>query len=453
VKKYSIALVFLCSLIAVSCGDDSSEAVDVSGLLTEAASYLGTSIPDFGNTVGSRTTPGYDSRRAIEFITPSKWSSATSGDHISPPGGVVSSPGDEPTYGGATLPALVNYRDFMKMALDPEFKRSSDGRTYRPTVFGRFDSLVEILGYMQQAGVSVDGSGLPAVGSYNVSLTLPERATTVRIIAEISATANTTYYDRRVDLIGFNDANGNTALDNGEQLMINNLMWIRANASALNFMMIEQRESSRRGRAINHGSLNVLKWDRTTGKFQFEYVSVPSDSVTNGNLEIFRAYVESTDGKTYAYGFTGKADQTLSPADYLQYALYAPTSGTTEGTVSLRELRTDSDVWQGNICATFTTGVGAVGDTTGDSEPASGGTCAGQAADALNTKAGIMGFANGIRNATVWTAPFDDKGFPATAKPDWSVAADRAAWLVAGDTVSVSFSDRTGFIAAWDGTP
>ncbi len=442
--------VVVSALFVLSCSDE-AQVSTLSDLINEAAVYLGDAIPDYENDIGrGKRFVMSAASRDTEFITPSVWSSTTPGDLIDPPGGVVSDPGGEPNYEGAALPTKVNYRDYMKMALDPAFKRASDGGTTRPTVFGRFDSLTDILGHMESAGITVDADGLPATGEYSVNYTVDSQA--LRILASVTATSDSTYYDRKIDLIGFSDTNSNGQVDGGEAVRVDTLMWVRATSSELNFMMQEGRDADDDGDKDSM-SLNVLKWNKTTGAFSFEYVSDTNEDQDNGNLEIFRAFIEGTGGKTYVYGWTGKADPADDSADYLQYALYTPLSTETEGTVSLRQLRTDGDIWLGNLCSTFTTGAAVVGDTTGDPEPASGGTCSGQVSDSLNTKAGIMGFAFGVRANDTWVETADDKGFPATANTDLSVEANRSAWLDAGEGISVSFSNRANFISHWDGTP
>ncbi len=446
-KKSLVLLLPVSIAFLAGCGSDSATVPKVSEQLSSAATFLSNALPKFGNSVGARESA---SDRSINFITPAVWSSTSAGDKTNPPGGVVSDASGEPQYGGATMPTLVNYRDFMKMSLDPDFKRKGDDGTNRPTVFGRFDSMVKIIGYMNEAGITVDASGMPAVGSYNVPLTLDGNS--FRIVAVIASTSVSTYYDRTIDMYAFVDSNGNQVLDDGETLAFRNLMWMRSNTSSLNFMMVELGDRNSDTTPDTVG-VNVIRWNISTGNFQFEYISNPDDAISNGNMEIFRAQVAATGDQAYLYGFTGKANPAHGGGDFLQYALYSPTTSSAEGTVSLREVRPDTNVWLGNVCSTFTTGVASAGDTAGEAEPASGGTCAGQAAASINTKAGIMGFANTVRGYTTWIASADAKGFPATANANWSSESARAAWLSAGQSVSVSFSDRTGFISDWDATP
>ena len=442
-------LVFM--TMVIGCSDDATpEALNTA--VTSAASYVSTAYPTL--TTSARQTHGTndESIRATNFITPAKWESTTNGDLIDPPGGVVNDASSEPNYDGAELPSLVNYRDYMKMALDDDYRRSSgdDGGTNRPTVFGRFDSVAQILGYLTSAGIAMDASG-PAVGTYNSSLTVD--GNDIRVIVDVTNTAVTTYYSRRVAVTGFVDTNNNTVFDTGENQVVDVLMWVRGSATELNFMQVEQRDDGDDD-SIDNRVVTILKWNRSTGSLQFEYVSDTDDSVNAGNLEIFRLLIESTGGKAWVYQFTGKADATAGLPDFVQWALYTPSNTATEGTYSIRQLRTNSDVWLGNLCATFATGVGAAGEAIpDDTEPAGGGTCAGQVSDSINTKVGIMGFASSIRAHTTSAETMEDKGFPANTSPDFSVAAARSLWLAAGDSVSVSFDNRTEFIAQWDGTP
>lgn len=446
-----IVLVSFIALLAFSlngCGGSSATA-NVGTQLTNAVSYLTKAIPDFGNSVGSRSTSDSVGDRTIEFITPAKFISSTAGDKIDPPGGTVTNAASEPTYLGATIPTTVNYRDYLKMSLDENFKRTSNGRTFRPTLYGRFDNISTILTTMADSGVAMDG-GMPSIGSFNLNVTVEGQ--TVRVIGSVTAATTTTYYDRRVDIYGFSDSDGSTTLNGSETKMFHNLMWMRVNGTTLNFMVVElgDRDSNATNDTV---SISVLNWNQSTGKMMFEYLSVTDDAINNANMESFRALIESTNGKTWVYGFSGKAASTRPVRDFMQWAIFTPTSTSTQGTASMYQLRTDGNTWQGNVCATFATGVGEVGDTTGDAEPASGGTCSGQVADALNIKSGIMGAIFGIRGKTTWQENADDKGFPATANNSFETEAARNAWLTAGESISTSFSDRTGFIAQWDATP
>jgi len=444
------------SLLALSLNGCGSDSADVGAQLSSAVTYLSSAIPNFGNTVGGRAATDGHADRTIEFITPARFVSATVADQIDPPGGTVSNPADEPTYLGSTIPTKVNYRDYLKMSLDENFKRTSNGRTFRPTLYGRFDNIATILTTIASSGVAMDG-GMPAVGAFNVSVTVENQA--VRVIGTVSAASNTTYYDRKLDLYGFSDTDSSGTLNGSETKMFHNLMWMRVSegtvntASTMNFMFVElgDRNSDATSDTV---SISVLNWNRTTGKMMFEYVSVTDDAISNANMEVYRALIESTNGKTWVYGFSGKAASSRIVArDFMQWAIFTPTSASTLGTASMHQIRNDGNTWQGNICATFATGVGEVGDTTGDAEPASGGTCAGQVTDSLNIKSGIMGAIFGIRADTTWQETANDKGFPASTYNSFASDEGRAAWLTAGESISASFSDRTGFIAQWDATP
>jgi hypothetical protein len=321
----------------------------------------------------------------------------------------------------------VNYRDYLKMALDADFGRADGSKTFKPTLFGRLDGLLDILTYMGQTSIPKDSDGLPTVGTHSSPLTIPGMGT-VTIDAEVSTPSVTTYYDKRMYLKG----------SAGASTLFENLIWLRSSSTALNMLHVEL--SSERI------SINVIQWNRSTGKLAFEHHTGVDD--TQGSLSHYRYLIEDSSGKQYFYSFD---DQSGTGQDYMQIALFSPTATSTEGTVSIRERVSSTnpdEIRLGNICIGFSSGTGVSADSELTGE-ASGGTCAGHT-DAINTKSGIMGPIFGIVNHSTWEESASDKGFPTS---DWSTSGNREAWLTAGDGVSTSFNTRTEFISRFAAKP
>ncbi len=427
-------------MVISGCAQDdaasSAGTVSLSTALTSALTYMNDTLPNLGNSVGAPArvaparlrTPEYLANAVVsptpslELLYTTNWANGSL--LTEPPGGVVG--GSEPNYGGSALPATVNYRDYLKMALDAEFERGS-GQTFRPTLFGRMDSLTDILTYMGQTSIPKDGDGLPTVGTHSSPLTIAGMGT-ITIDAEVSNPADTTFYDKRMYLKG--SAGGSTLFEN--------LMWIRSNSAALNMLHVELSST--------RIAFNSLQWNRSTGKLAFEHHTGVDD--TTGSFEHYRYLIESSSGKQYFYSLQ---DQSGEGKNYVQIALYSPTSTSTQGTVSVRESRiggSSNEIRLGNLCIAFSGGSGVSSDTDLSGE-VSGGTCTGHT-DAINTKSGIMGAIFTLVGYTTWTQSASNKGFPTS---NWSSSSNREAWLNAGDGITASFNTRNEFISRYAARP
>jgi hypothetical protein len=435
---FALASLALIGTLLNGCAKDdaavASTPVSISTALDSALSYMSDTLPNLGNTVGASArmaparlrTPTLTNalvNPTLELIYTTNW--AGSSIVTSPPGGQVSSPGSEPQYGGATLPTTVNYRDYLKMALDPDFERASDSRTFKPTLFGRLDGLMDILTYMGQTTMPKDSDGLPSVGTHSSPLTIPGMGT-VTIDAEVSTPSVSTFYDKHMYLKG----------SSGGSTLFENLIWLRSSSSSLNMLHVELSSTSL--------SFNVIQWNRVTGKLAFEHHSGVDD--TTASLSHYRYLIEDSSGKQYFYSLE---DANGTGQNYMQIALYSPTSTSTQGTVSLRESNSTSNkIILGNLCIGFASGTGVTSDSELSGE-ASGGTCAGHT-DAINTKTGIMGAIFGLVNHTTWQESASGKGFPTS---NWSTSGNREAWLTAGDAISTSFNTRSEFISRFAAKP
>jgi hypothetical protein len=445
----SVVLIGGCGNVSdsTSGGTDSGSTQSVTASLSAAASYIDESLPNLGNSVGFHKTAlsalntSKSSFSAINLILTSNWGSTSAGDKTDPPGGVYQS-GQEPNYGGSAMPSTVNYRDYLKMSLDSQFKRGTE--EYRPTLFGRFDNLISILTYLGQTSIEKGPDGLPVVGTHNTTLSVSGMGT-VSISAEVSNPASTTYYDKRMFLRGYADLNTNSSYDAGTDLLLfENLIWARSNSTELNMLQVELQDKNGSAGILDRMGFNVIKWNRSTGKLAFEHSSAPDDN--SGQVEHYRYLVESSTGKQYFYSLQSRMGINT---EYTQIAMYTPTPTSTQGTVSLRDIRNNGDVWLGNLCVTFANGVGASSDND-PADEASGGTCAGHT-DAINSKAGLMGVGNTIINTyDQWQDVATAKGFPTS---DWSNTTNRNAWLNAGDAVTVSIGNRADFMNRFAGSP
>jgi hypothetical protein len=431
----------------VGCGgaEQAPELGKLSGQLSAAATAMGEAIPDLGNAYGGAPAPKRKHPRVLVPLYRADWASTNPVHRVDPPGGVAQ-PGE--TYGGVAL-GQVNYRDYMKMVLDPTFSRVGDVGTYRPGLYGRMDGTIQLFTYVEQSGIPVDAAGLPEVGSHSVPFTVNGQA--LRVLADVAATSHTAWYDRRMELRGFLDSNGNGALDAGEQLAFHNLAWMRATAGQLNVMVLELRDHTQ-DTVPDVFSVHVLNWNRSTGNLRFEGFTLPDDA-TDLPLESHRLLIEQSGGKAWLHGFSGSPVPGANGAQYFQYVLYSPSSTAAEGTFSLRRL-SGTDTYFGNICGVFNTGAGEDGvDVNGQVPAAGGGTCQGQAADAIQHQASVVAPSEELLTATRWVAGADSKGFPASAHPDWSSPARLSAWLSAGEAITVSFADKAQFISRLDPAP
>lgn len=428
----------------IAAGTDSGTSQNVLTSLNAAASYIDQSLPNLGNTVGlqnSSLRTAKTSLSSMNLILTTNWGSTSASDKTDPPGGVFD-PGHEPTYGGSAMPSTVNYRDYLKMSLDSEFSRGDD--EWRPTLFGRFDNLLSILTYMAQTTIEKGSDGLPVVGTHNTTLTIPGTGT-IGILAEVTAPSSTTYYDKHMYLIGYADLNSNGSYDAGSDTsLFANLMWLRSTATELNMLQVELQDKSGSDGILDPNGFQCSQMESFYGKLAFEHSSAPNDNT--GQVEHYRYLVESSTGSQYFYSLQSRMGL---GSEYTQIAMYTPTPTSTQGTVSLRDVRNNGDVWLGNLCVTFANGVGASSDNDLNNE-ASGGTCAGHT-DSINTKAGLMGVGNTLVNTyDEWQDVATQKGFPTT---DWSNNTNRTAWLTAGDSVTVSIGNRADFLNRFAGTP
>jgi hypothetical protein len=438
-----------------SDNENSSESSEVeadgtvSEKLNDASNYVDVTIPDMLS--GTRSSASTRSNGTIEFINAGKWASASSDDLITPPGGVPQA-SETLVCDGYSVSGKVNYRDYVKIHLDSSCKMTqANGSGFKPTIYGRFDSLIQIMTYIQDSGIPTDDNGIPDLGIHTGQVTIDMG--TLTILMDVEAAQDTTYYDKRMTVTGFADTNANNLQDSDEPVLIDVLMWLRFTGTEFNFMNVDVGDYDN-DNANESFSISVLKWELDTGKMAFEYVSDTSDSVTNGNLSHYRLLIEAENSKSWLYIFDGKAS-TGDSSDFIQWALYTPDNSSEKGTVSIRQLRADtSDVWLGNICAKFATGEGEPGPEpiTGDTSSASGGTCQGHVSDSLNIKTGMMDALTKIRVNTTYLETAEDKGFPGSA--DYTASSsDKSAWLSAGDLVSVSFSNRGSFIDNFDKQP
>ncbi|MEN9798191.1 MAG: hypothetical protein RL653_1887, partial [Pseudomonadota bacterium] len=313
----------------VGCGgvEKTPELGKLSVQLGAAATAVADAIPDLGNPYAGPATPKRKHPRALVPLYRADWASTNPVHLVDPPGGVAQ-PGE--TYGGVAL-GQVNYRDYMKMVLDPAFSRAGDVGTFRPGLYGRMDDTIQLFSYVEQSGIPVDAAGLPDVGSHSVPFTVNGQS--VLVLADVAATTNTAWYDRRMELRGFIDANGNALLDAGEQLAFHNLAWLRATAGQLNVMVLELRDHTQDA-TPDVFSVHVLNWNRTTGNLRFEAFTLPNDA-TNFALESHRLLIDQAGGKAWLHGFSGSPDPAANGANYFQYVLYSPSSTATQGTFSL----------------------------------------------------------------------------------------------------------------------
>lgn len=445
-----------------ACGSDStsSQSTNIATLLGEASDYVADSFPDFQNTVGATTsninfgTLSVDDCTGIDWILAPVWSSdgGDCAEHLFfPPGGSLGT--GEPTYEGQAIPASVNYRDYFKMSLDPNFERkSSDGGNYTPGLFGRFNSMVEVLGYLSSANLTLDADGTPATGTQLGSVELDQG--TILIQAEVSIPSNTLYYDKVLHIKGHPDMNSNGVIDDNEEEVLDTLMWLRSNGTQVNFMQVDEGSGENRTSMY----IDTLKWNTSTGELAYEYISDSNDTDESGNAQIshYRVYISGSNSKAWMYGLDAKTDSTDANNNALHYAIYVPTPDTTQGTISIHDKRSSSLTFLGNLCTTFSTGSGIAGSEAmpGDSEEASGGSCAGQSADALNIKAAGLPLGNSMRSETTYNALAGEKGFPIVSHATYTTSSEATtAWKTAGEEISVSFSGRTSFLNDLDSTP
>jgi len=361
----------------ISCGSDpaSTTAANPAAALNSALSYLSTSLP----TIGSRRVEKRAANRAAyDLVT--NWATD---DIMDPVGGYP--PGSD----GMDMTIKVSPQTFFTNALNPDFEvpaGDEEHDSYRPTIFGRFESRLKILGYIAAAtGAPPVVNGLYAEGTYSVDVDVEGQSITgIQIV--VTNTPTSAHYDQKFTIT--------------KSPMIDEVFYVRNNATNINFLAYEIGE---------HKSVTICAWDLATGNMRFEYLS--DDDANEDNIEHFRFFVESTGGASYLMGLYG--DTNAGTADQQQAFGVKVDSGksSTTGTLSTNSLMPNADTLKGVGCVTFATGA----ITTG--------ACSGQT-NVIDMSTTLPTALTNLRAVTAWSQHVTRRTFDETSTVVFTSAAE-----------------------------
>ncbi len=242
---------------------------------------------------------------AGDTLTATNWDSTSTANKIFPPGGF---PQTNETYPDSTDPVVyVSLKEHIGKQLDADFARESgDGGAFKPTLFGRFDSAINIINVLAaavpdgfEAGeqtiyITMDNQGTPTAAEEE-----DEGAIAIELdIVDISD--DSTLYDLALRIVS-------------EPMDLEVWVWLKNTTAVLNFQQLEydmvdhEDDDSIPESAgeITRMSTVTLNWNRTSGEMLFEYVSVDDDAATQANGSAMRMYVEEEGGDSYLVGFEG----------------------------------------------------------------------------------------------------------------------------------------------------
>lgn len=364
--------------------DDPAPAAPSAGVaesLDAAVAYMDESLPEYGSASSVAYLQADIERKLIatvKALSPintahaaasavsgtanlsTHWDTNTSSLLIHPVGGYPGGGSGEVYPGTTTSVDLVDVKEYVGQQLDGSYTRFSGDdtpRPYKPNLFGRFENALEIVRIFGE----VFPNGL-AAGTEQVSVT--EDPTTGDVVVASAATAQTMNITLNIVDISSSSTTYDWAIhvDMGDD---DNWMWIKDDATALNFQHLESKSTSESG--VNSGnpfdriSLSTLRWDRSTGEMGFEYVSFDDDENTQAYGNIMRAYISGTGGDAYMLSFEGDSSGDATRDSHQAFSL-ASTGGddATEALVSVN-MNVTGDAAQdvsvnGSLCASMANG-------------------------------------------------------------------------------------------------
>jgi len=301
----------------------STSISELTSSINNASDYMNESLPEYG----SASVAAYQMQKAKHFlidqsqslspfpkafavatpgtgssITPNIWDS-TNNDHlIEPPGGY---PQQNETYANGNAVVHVNLKDHFGHVLDFSYSRdSSDGGKYKPTIFGRLENGMEIIGILGTAlpkGFKVGEQSFYIGMEANDSVVLKKEgdANAIKItvqVADISKKSDR--YDYAMKIVG------------AAPLDFENWVWLKNTKDAVNFQHLEYQSRTEDGETFKTMSTSTLAWNQKTGEMSFEYISVDDDSDAHRHGSAMRLYVEEEGGKSYLTSFEGSTSGT-----------------------------------------------------------------------------------------------------------------------------------------------
>jgi hypothetical protein len=276
-----------CSLSAVlclgiiSCSTKSTTATTTEAAAVTAVTTANSKLSAVANLVGGNSSSStfrdsYASRAALSGV----WETA---------GGVTG------LYNGTA----VKLQTWFIQEFDENFVNESSGA--KVTFAGRISNALQVFCFMGASGLAMDAStNLPPVGTHAVTITpaIAAKCTTEvwtetqSITLTVTATTDTTYYDRN---LSFNMG--------GDEANCPFVMLARINSTSINLAQSEDQRCQTR----NYASKSVFHYDIASKVAKFHYISRGFDASNNG-FEVYRGYLNETSDEAYVTGFYGGTD-------------------------------------------------------------------------------------------------------------------------------------------------
>ena len=333
---YSFMILSLTACLDLDDDDDDDSNVTLqtqtitTEALDEAVAYIDQSLPEYG----SASTAAYfmtESKNrllaSVKNLSPialanaaanpanaptatatlaDAWDGSVAQYLISPPGGF---PQTNETYPNTTDPVdYMNLKEHIGKQLESNFSRASgDDGSFKPTIFGRFDSALDISGIL----VALLPDGIKT-GESTVYVKLVNDEPT----ASTSDDPNAAPVNLKViDVSGSNSLYDLAIYIQSDALSVEDWVWLRNTSAALNFQQLEFKTVNNEdddnitvaAGDIDRTSVTTLNWNRTSGEMLFEYVSIDdeNENYTDVNGSAMRLYVEKTDGEAHLIAFEG----------------------------------------------------------------------------------------------------------------------------------------------------
>jgi hypothetical protein len=389
---------------------------------------------------------------AAVYVTNSIWDSVNSSEKIVIPGGASVGGCTEPSYLSAAMPTTVNLNDFVGMAMDRRLVRCTASGTYTPNILGRLGNYIERLEYLE-SGLAVNTLGVLNVASGTLATT--QDGTEMVIVYEITATTDTTYYDRAIYVKGYDDVDSSGTVTGADTVLFENLMWVRRTTTLVNFMGLEFSDkfdtngASGTDSVIDTTSLVILKYNVSSGNLAMEFAQ---DSASSGLTSVSaqpvapvltteRFYSPTKSSNAYLVSYDGTS--LAAGNGHTSFAANIPDADDSDFvTVSMNyESSSGADTITGTACVEVATQDSIDDDLcTGHTGAIEINTSLTTAQTAQIAYTGLLDYLDGL-------------GFDSTTLTDLSVGGTRTSWLTDGESISVSFSSTASLQTDLDGTP
>ncbi|NVK37400.1 MAG: hypothetical protein HWE18_05715 [Gammaproteobacteria bacterium] len=234
---------------------------------------------------------------------------------ISPPGGF---PQANELYPGTSDPVVhVHMKDYMGYQLQNGYRREGSDGSYKPTLFGRFDSAIEISDILNELLPNGLSSGettvyVEMVNDEPVATTSEDPDGNPVELKIIDVSGSGSLYDYAIYV-------------ESTELGIQDWLWLRNTSSELNFQQLEYKQATETIDSVEttfqRMSVTTLNWNRSSGEMKFEYVSIDDDTNTQMNASIMRLYIKETDGEAHLISFEGDGAGDNTRNEYKLFAI------------------------------------------------------------------------------------------------------------------------------------